>query len=147
MDLKRLPPSLLIALGLAACESDGDGATVGACLNVDPTVTTGSSSGTSSGSGTTEVGPCLDVDPSITTGGTTVGPCLDVPPGTTSTGADTDTDTDTDTDGDTDTSTGGDAGAGAPSESSHRSAVLGRLLDAGILPSDVAARLSGEADD
>lgn len=185
MDLKRLPPSLLVALGLAACgpsvddgstagdSGDSQGSTVGPCLS--PVVSTGDTTGGGS------VGPCLGM---VTTGplldvGATVGPCL-VPPLSTSTGPDTDTntdtDTDTDTDADTDTSgedgtdsgstgddTGvgpclvppsapgdpvGDAGVGLGSRTPRaRSAILDQLLQAGVLPDDVAARLTIATDD
>lgn len=154
MDLKRLPPSLLVALGLVATGADSAGCTTGACLDVaGPEATTG---------------PCLDVGvPGTSSGstgpggetGSTVGPCLDVAPGTTTSqtgpttgtgsgsssgsGTDTDTDTDgtgTDTEGETDsgTSTGGAPDGG---EAADRGSVLGRLLDADILPPDVAQRL------
>ena len=186
MDLKRLPPSLLVALGLAGCgpavddgstagesgdsrSSTGDsGDTVGPCLS--PVIPTGSATGASS------VGPCLGM---VTTGpildvGATVGPCLE-PPFTTSSGTGPDTDTDTDTDSDTSggdgtdsgTTGGADTGVGpclvppsAPSDPvgerglgfaapapQPRSLILDRLRQAGILPDDVAARLTLRADD
>ncbi|MCR9160919.1 MAG: hypothetical protein ACE37F_10830 [Nannocystaceae bacterium] len=143
MDLKRLPPSMLVALGLAAAPA-APGCTVSSCLDVagpeEETSSTGSTEGTST------VGPCLDVDPS------TVGPCLGVEPGTSS-GGDTETDgtgtgtgTGTDTDTDTDTD-GGTSTGGASAAADERGAVLGRLLDAGVLPPDVAAKLSSDGGD
>ncbi len=140
---------------------------MGPCLS--PVVpTTGDSTAGSS------VGPCLGM---VTTGpildvGATVGPCLE-PPLPTSTGPDTSTDTDTDTDTsgddgtDSATTTGGDTGVGpclvppsapvdpvgdhgvgaASPAPKARSAILDRLLQAGVLPDDVAARLTLPTDD
>ena len=155
MDLKRLPPSMLVALGLAAAPA-APGCTVSSCLDVAGPEGETSSTGMVEGSST--VGPCLDVDPS------TVGPCLDVVPGTSSgggtdtdgtgsgtgtgTGSGTGTGTGTGTDGDSDTDTdGGTSTGGAAAGPDERGAVLGRLLDAGVLPADVAAKLSNHGDD
>ena len=114
MDLKRLPPSLLVALGLAATGADAPGCTTGACLDVAGPETTGSLC-LSAPFPETTTGPCLDVGPLGSSGsgfetGSTVGPCLDVAPGTTTTGTPTtgtgsSSGTDTDTDTDTDTGT------------------------------------------
>ncbi len=134
---------MLVALGLAAAPAT-PGCTVNSCLDV------------AGPEGSSTVGPCLDVDPS------TVGPCLGMVPGTSS-GGDTDTDgtgtgtgtgsgssgssgSDTDTDTDTDTD-GGTSTGGAAAGPEERGAVLGRLLDAGVLPDDVAAKLSNHGDD
>lgn len=158
MDLKRLPPSLLVALGLVGCGPA-----------VDDGTTEGNSGSSSTGGSASTVGPCLDVitvGPCLVPPSTTVGPCLDatldttigpclLPPLTGSTGTGsgtgTDTDVDTDTDTDTDGSEGTDGGTtGGASEgqtAEPRGAILGRLLDAGVLPPDVASKLRAKAND
>ena len=143
---------MLVALGLAAAPA-APGCTVSSCLDVAGPEGETSSTGMVEGSST--VGPCLDVDPS------TVGPCLGMVPGTSSgggtdtdgtgssgagTGTGTGTDSGADSDGDTDTD-GGTSTGGAAAAPDERGAVLGRLLDAGVLPADVAAKLSNHGDD
>ncbi len=148
MDLKKLPPSVLLALGLASCDDTGSttsgdstvgpclspaesSATLGPCLDVDPTIgmttsgsTGGSDSGTTGSTGMTEgdvsTGPCLTPEPPDSSG--------------------SDTDTGTGTDG---TSSGGMEAP--PSDS--RAEALRRVLDRGALPADVAARLAATAEE
>jgi hypothetical protein len=147
MDTRRLPPALLIALGLIACGDDGTEVSTSACLSFtgEPATETGSSgsgsdsgsdsgSETSDGTGTT-FGPCLDVEPptSTTTGGTgsgsddstTVGPCL-VPEPPTSTGESDSSGTTTDSGG-----------------AADRDELVQTLIGRGVLPDDVAAKLRG----
>src|SRR5688572_13102493 len=68
MDIKRLPPSILVALGLAGCgpriEPDDD--------------TAGDASDSQDASGEVSTSACLDVDPTdrTSTGELTTGPCL-----------------------------------------------------------------------
>ena len=70
----------------------------------------------------TDLGACLDFATEVGPGtdDTGLGPCLDIPP-------DTDVDTDSDSDSDTDTDSSRDARR--------------RVLDRGVLPSDVSAIL------
>lgn len=135
MDLKKLPPSILLALGLACGDDDKSSETVGPCLDVDPTASSATDSATSTSgtdTGTPTVGPCLDVDPSTTddTGPVTTGPCLEPPLETT--GGDTDTDG-------TGGSTGSETTGGALSDAPDRQRSLERFADA--LPEDVLSRL------
>ncbi len=138
MDLTRLPPSLLLALGLAACTEDKETST-SACLDIGPATET---SGASTGSMETSTSACLGVEPTTgDTTGITSGPCLDITSGPClAPEPTTDTDTDADTEGTStgaaDTGTTGDALAAAP-----RADVVDRLADHGILPPDVVARL------
>ncbi|MCX4239466.1 hypothetical protein [Paraliomyxa miuraensis] len=152
MNLRKLPPSMLLALGLA-CGDKGDGGdttTVNACLSPPGPETA--------------TGPCLDVESclsettgfstndgtSTSTGGSgsgsggdsTFGPCLSPEPPTDSgTGSDTDAGTDTGTGSGTGTS--GMMGDEPPTT---RAAAVGRVLDRGALPGDVAARLQRVLD-
>lgn len=174
MDLKRLPPSLLVALGLAGCGPAVDDGLTGGDSG-DSQTSTGGTSGTTA----TTVGPCLDV-------GESVGPCLEPPPmmtsgGTTGTGGETGSSTNMSSTGEggTDTGTTGGDGTGSgttgaaetgtgpclvppgvppmaeddrsgafdPPASQARSEILNRLLEAGVLPVDVAARLALPTDD
>lgn len=171
MDIKRLPPSLLVALGLVGCGPAVDDGSTGADSG---------DAQTSTGESTESVGPCLtpwgsthdatsqgSVGPCLGMVGTTVGPCL-LPELSTSSGTDTDTDTDPD-DTDTGTSSGGGTDSGSTGgedsgvgpclvppnvlgdgpgalgtrrvDAQSRSRILSRLLDADILPPDVAERL------
>ena len=140
MNLRKLPPSMVLALGLVACGDDGSQESeAGPCLSIDPTEV-GSATDTSTGSGSDSSGSS-----SGTTGGdsgtassgssgadTTFGPCLDIRP----TGSDT--------------GTGGDSGSGSGSSGGmgvdepvapSRAEVTERVLERGTLPADVAARL------
>jgi hypothetical protein len=168
MDIKRLPPSLLVALGLAGCgptvnpddDSAGDAsasegttteASTSACLDVaftESDTTGGMTTGPCLGQEQTTTGPCLAPEPSTGSGSdsgsgsgsssdsgsggssdegsgsvgmeTTTGPCL-APPG------------DAPDDG------------GQPESplrgASARAEILQRVLSAGVLPPDVAAKL------
>jgi len=152
MDLKKLPPSMVLMLGLACGDKEtlgpclspattddtGPSPTVGPCLDVDPTV---------SSVGETETGPCLSTTgweqtSTGTTGSTgadsTIGPCLSPEPPT---GTGTETDTGTGTGGDTDTD--GTTGMMGAEPSDSRAAALERVLSRNVLPADVAARLRG----
>jgi hypothetical protein len=148
MNLRKLPPSMLLTLGLACGDgkgSDDTTTTVNACLSpIDPTEVS--------------TGPCLDIDPSATagettsdetgltgtgtgtgTGGSTFGPCLSPEPPT---GTGTDTGTGTESGTGTDTGTGtGTTGMMDDEPPTSRAAALERVLDRGTLPADVAARL------
>lgn len=164
MNLKKLPPSMLMALGLGcvaeAClsppieptESSTSGATgpdsntVGPCLSapMESTSTGTMGSGTSSGTGDS-------------TAGMTTGPCLAPEP-----------ETDTEFGTDTDTGTGSDSGgsgtmgaclappgiapdhdpsdvvmgsADAEGPAGDRKVAVERVLDRDLLPADVAERL------
>lgn len=150
MNLRKLPPSMLLTLGLACGDgkSSDETTTVNACLSpIDPTeVETSPCLSTAGPTSTTDVatGPCLDVgdESGFTTtgtgtggsGGSTFGPCLSPEPPT-GTGTETDTGTGTGTD------TGGTTGMMGDEPPSSRAAALGRVLDRGTLPADVAARL------
>lgn len=146
MDLKKLPSSMVLMLGLACNDNDTLGPclspattddstypTVGPCLDVDPSITSGVGT---SGSGTTSSG-------STDTGGTgadsTVGPCLSPPEP--STGTDTGTGTGTGTDTGSGTDTDGTTGMMSDEPPPSRAAALERVLERGVLPPDVAARL------
>jgi hypothetical protein len=139
VDTRRLPPALLIALGLIACGDDSTEVSTSACLSFtgEPATETGSSgsgSETSDGTGTT-FGPCLDVEPptSTTSGSTgsgsddstTVGPCLG-PELPTSTGESDSSGTTTDSGG-----------------AADRDELVQTLIGRGVLPDDVAAKLRG----
>ncbi len=178
MDLKRLPPSLLVALGLTGCGPAVDDGSTGKDSSGSQTDTSDSSDtvgpcltpweSTSGAMGTSSVGPCLGM---VTTGpildvGSTVGPCL-APPLPTSSGTDTDTDTSGGDDMESGTTGGADTGVGpclvppsAPQDpvgdrggafgappAQARSVILERLLQAGVLPDDVADRLARVAED
>lgn len=162
MDLKKLPPSLLVALGLAGCGPSVDDDTTEGNAETSTTDASTSSVGPCLSPPGETVGPCLDsvtVGPCLEPQTGTVGPCLDVPPGTStgvclqpppttgSTGGDTDTDTDTDSDSDGGTDTGTTGGAGEGQAADPRGAILGRLLDSGVLPADVASKLRAKADE
>jgi hypothetical protein len=152
MDLRKLPPSMLLTLGLACGDgkSSDETTTVNACLSPpDPT-------------GMMETGPCLGMEEPLTTtggddtlgstsgstgtdtgsGGSTFGPCLSPEPPTGS-GTDTETDTDTGTGTGTGTGTEGTSGMMGDELPPSRAAALERVLDRGTLPPDVAARLRG----
>jgi hypothetical protein len=154
MDFSKLPPSLLVALGLttAGCTR------VTTCLSIAETE---GDTGTDTDPDTS-TSACLS--PLTDTSATefTTGPCLTAPQTTSSTGPDTDTDTDTDsgttvgpclepplttsgpdTDTDTDGTTGGSTSARAPS----RARVLEKLASEGILPPDITRRLRRNAEE
>jgi hypothetical protein len=171
MQLRRIPPRILIALGLStACgpqdKEVGDSGTeaTGPCLDVATTACLGALPTTGD-----PVGPCLDIATSgclsrcldSTTGGSFIdpsdssfGPCLDV--------AQTDSsDSGTDSGSDSGTDSGSTTGfnpclapeppddSPAPpddeaadlADSSPRGAVLDRVLSSGRLPPDIMARL------
>lgn len=143
MNLRKLPPSMLLALGLTGC---GDEPDMGVCLSVTgpATNTTNDSATSTTATSTTgeseEVGPCLDV-----------GPCLfDVPPlpETSTSGTDTGTgdDTGTDTGSGTDTGGSGSSSGGMFGPESDREEALQRMIDRGALPPDVAERLRRRGD-
>lgn len=153
MNLRKLPPSMLLTLGLACGDgkSSDETTTVNACLSpIDPTAVETTPCLSTTGMGNTsdvDTGPCLDVGPCLSestgfgtsgsssgTGGSTFGPCLSPEPATgTSTDTGSGTDTGTDTDGTT--------GMMAEEPPTSRAAALERVLDRGTLPADVAARL------
>jgi len=138
MNLSKLPPHLLMTLGLSSC-------VVEACLSPDPTEiagTTGPSDDITTGTGrdTTSTGPCLGAPMDSTgtdtgtgtgsdtgTGGdaTSVGPCLGVQMDSTR--------------ADSDTSRGGMLDE--PPLPNTRAAAVERVLSRGTLPADVLERL------
>ena len=139
MNLKKLPPSMLMALGL--------GCVAEACLSPPYDPTESSTSG-----GTNTVGPCLspplETTAAESTGGTdsgtvgsttmgmTTGPCLS-PPEDSSGGTSTGT-------GDgSGTAESGSGSGGMEAPPASRAEALRRVLDRGALPPDVAARLRG----
>jgi len=146
MDLKKLPPSMLLVLGLACDSGNGDStsdsSTVGPCLSPPAETSAGTSSTNTSGATGMDstMGPCLGVDPTAAetgatagtmgTGEVSTGPCLTPEPESTG------TDSGSGTEGGSGTTGGMEA---PPSES--RAQALQRMLDRGALPSDVAARL------
>ena len=138
MNLKKLPPSMLMALGL--------GCVTEACLSPPLEPTESSTSGVDTGTNT--VGPGrspplestgMETMPTSgstgsgsdgTDGGMTTGPCLSPPEDTGgSSGSDTGMGSDS----------SGAAGEAPPAET--RDAALHRVLERGSLPPDVAARL------
>lgn len=136
MNTRGLPRTLLVALGLGGC-GDDDGGTSGmtttACLIAPFTESAESLTATDSATG-------QDTESATDTESSTVGPCLIAPPGTASSGTDTDTDTGSDTGTDTgDSST--TAGSTSDAQLDDHDAIVDRLLDRGVLPPDVAARL------
>jgi hypothetical protein len=152
MNLRKLPPSMLLTLGLACGDgkSTDETTTVNACLS--PPDPTEMGTGSSSASEGTTFGPCLDIGPVTSTGeltGTgssgadsTFGPCLTPEPPTGTSGTDTGTDSGTDTGTDSGTGTEGTTGMmGDELPPTSRAAALDRVLDRGTLPADVAARL------
>lgn len=146
MNLRKLPPSMLLTLGLACGDGkSSDETTVNACLSPMPSTETDDT-----------MGPCLDIGPCLSetafpttgesssgTSGTgssgadsTFGPCLSPePPGTS-----TDTGTGTDTDG-TGTDTDGTTGMMGDEPPPSRAAAVERVMSRGTLPPDVLARL------
>lgn len=165
MDIKRLPPSILVALGLAGCgpriEPDDD--------------TAGDASDSQDASGEVSTSACLDVDPTdrtstgeITTGPclgqeyTTSGPCLASEVSTSTGGSGSESESGSGSDVTGSTETGSDSGGtttgpclapprdapaedrlpeARPSGATARAEILERLRSAGILPPDVAAKL------
>lgn len=153
MDLRKLPPSVLLALGLAACGDDqvtGDTA-----VDEGPSTTTGipteeSLSGClsccldiESTDGTTTGPPSTSTD--STGGEVSTGPCLS-PPETTDTGTGTESGSDSGSSSDTGTGTEGSTGMMAD-EPELRAAAVERVLERGTLPPDVAARLRHTMDE
>jgi hypothetical protein len=146
MNTRRLPRTLVVALGLGGCGDDdgGGGMTTTACLIAPLTdsasdsstdsatgQSTGSATGQSTGSATGQsTGSATDTD---TGDGSTFGPCLIAPPTTGTTSSDTDTDTDTDT--------GGDSTSAVRDAPPDHDTIVDELLDRGVLPPDVAAKL------
>ena len=139
MNLRKLSPTMLLALGLACGDdknNDGSDTAVDACLS--PPIEE------------TEAGPCLGMEPTTDDtldDGTSVGPCLSPPEPETSTtstgGTSSGSGSGTDSGG---TSSGSDSGGPADSggggmEAPPRSRddALRRVMD--NLPADVAARL------
>lgn len=123
-----------MALGLAGCGDDDGGVTTGPCLDYAPM--TGTETGDPTDASTSA---CLDVLPMTTSGSdsgsgdsTTFGPCLDAPP-MTSTGSDS-----SGSDSSGSDSSGGSTGVDGADE---RDEVVRTLVDRGILPNDVAAKL------
>jgi hypothetical protein len=156
MDLRKLPPSMVLTLGLACGDGkSSDETTVESCLSTMP------------GMESTSLGPCLDIGPCLseetsfpTTGestsgssgsssaDSTFGPCLSPEPPTgtdtgTGTGSGTDTGSGSDTDSATDTDATGTTGMMSDELPPSRAAALERVLERGTLPPDVAARLRG----
>lgn len=152
MDLRKLPPSMLLTLGLACGPGKGsDETTVDACLTPATTdePSTGPGSDTDIDTGPClDVGPCLSEDTGETTTGTTgtggsgdstFGPCLSPePPTSTGTGSGSDSGSSSDTGSGSDSGT---TGAMEDEPAPSRAAALERVLERGTLPADVAARL------
>jgi hypothetical protein len=168
MNLRKLPPSMLLALGLA-CTPEGEGSdAVSTCLLYFPP--DGTSSTSTSGSTTSaDVGtsPCLKLD--LPQWETSTSACLEPPWETgfeSSSGSDTGTGSGTGSGSDSGSGSGtdgtttvsaclvppdappGDSSAPyestlAPHAADSRRQALERLLDRGTLPADVAARLRG----
>jgi hypothetical protein len=104
-------------------------------------------------------GPCLDVGTVTSclapmTGSfiePSTGPCLSIDPtDTSSSSGGSDSDSDTDTDTDTDTGTSGESGTDTDPPDTQgalpsRDDTVRRLVDAGILPADLADRLARSA--
>lgn len=118
MKRKGLPPEVLLALGVVACDS------LQPCLSLIET-DTAHTDDTDDHTDDTDVGPCLSPEETDTE----VTPCLDV--------ADSPTDSDTDL---ADT----DEGAAAAPVEVERAFVRGKLFAMGLLPADVARRLWGD---
>jgi hypothetical protein len=139
VDVRRIPVPILLALGLGGCS------TVSACLSIAATEGGTDISTTGPCLQPPDVGPCLDP---FTTGSclaegpcldpdTTTGPCLGIATSEDSGSSGSSTETGTgSTDTGTETGTGEDS-----STTTARSDVLKRLLDRGVLPDDIAARL------
>lgn len=171
MNLKKLPPSMLVLLGLGT-EACAPCLSTTPCLSTFDSASTYSSS-TSGGSSEVDTGPCLSPPLDSSTGpitgptgsGTTgsSGTSMDSGTGTgTGTGSDTGTGSSTGM-GSDDTSTGpclAPAGAApdamlappvsppeAYSAAETREAALQRVLDRHALPDDVASRLRARLDD
>jgi hypothetical protein len=137
MNVERLPPSLLLALGLGCGPSgspdDGGGEGIGTNPATTADTTFGGGPFTSSEStenDTTTFSPCLlDLGGGLGTTGST---------GTSSgSGSGTDTDTDTDTGG---TESGSSSGSNGGMEAGAD--VMQRVLASGVLPPDVARKLA-----
>jgi hypothetical protein len=129
MDLKKLPPSLLIVLGLACTRTQPP--TVGPCLSqpYDPTTEDpGPCLSPPEDPSTEDAGPCLS--PPEEPGAEDVGPCLSPEPP--SDGSSTST-----------ISQAGDVHdlATTPATAGSRRVALDRVLARGTLPPDVAERL------
>lgn len=161
MDLHKLSPSMLMALGLAACEmtaclsfaDEGPGTTVSGT----GTGGTGASGTSGAGTGATGTGATGTVGTSSTgmADEAETGPCLGIPPPETSSG------TDTGMGSGAGTGTGSDSGSGSGSGSGgatgttgmmvdpppDRATALRRVLDRGALPDDVAVRLRAKTQD
>lgn len=147
MNLKSLPGSILVALGLASCGDDvttstasgdeggddGAEATTGPCLGVaDDGITSCLSSPPTTGE-SSDVGPCLGA---VTDEGTT-GPCLSPEDPSTSTGSESDSGT---------SGSGSDSESSSGSSSSSTSARAPSRAEAlerveSVLPPDVVQRL------
>jgi hypothetical protein len=137
VDVRRIPVPILLALGLGGCstvsaclslattEGGTDTSTTGPCLS-PPDVGSGLD-GSTSGPDETTTGPCLAPEE------TTTGPCLDI-----ATSEDSGSSSDSSSGSTDETGTGEDS---STSTTTARSDVLERLLDRGVLPDDVAARL------
>ena len=159
MDIKRVPPSILVALGLAACgprvDTEDDAAESSASQS-------GSVTETTTGACLSTVGPCLGAPntssgPCLGAPQTTTGPCLEVQTTTCLASTSGFTDSGTDSSG-TGSDTGGTTfspclapkGDREPPPGEHnptasaapvRSNVLERVLERGVLPADVAKKL------
>ena len=164
MDIKRLPPSILVALGLAGCgpQIDPDDDSAGDA--------TGSSSTSEGSSNDVSTSACLDFDPD-STGGYTTGPCLGqatttgpcLAPEVTTSGSESGSGSDTETGGSGSSGPGEDSGGDgttmgpclappgdapdpgvvpkAAASASARADILERLRASGVLPPDIAAKL------
>ncbi|MCA9708240.1 MAG: hypothetical protein KDK70_20475 [Myxococcales bacterium] len=141
MDLRKLPPSVVLALGLVACGDDGSQESeAGPCLSIDPTEV-GSTSNTSntstSGTGSTgSTGSTGEGTSSTGVADVSTGPCLSPPESTTSTATGSDSGSDSDTGGIK-------FDLGAPT----RNDATRRVLERGTLPADVAERLRRRLDE
>jgi hypothetical protein len=158
MDVNKLPPSLLVALGLVGCgpsvEVPPAGTDTGTGESLEGPMTTACLECPIDTCDDVTTGPCLAeaevsgcLSPPQSTSDTTTGPCLEpdvtfINPDTeTVTGSGTDTDTDTDTDG-----TGSSSTTGATADArSQRDDLLRKLVEGGVLPPDLATRLRGRA--
>lgn len=148
MNLRKLPPSILLALGLACGDDEGSSDTVvdtclspattndgtlSACLDIGPCLsTTGLPTNTSTGMADSSSGAEVST-----------GPCLS-PPETTGTDTGSESSSGTETGVDTGTSTGADM---MGDQVTSRSAAVERVLERGALPPDVAERLRRRLDE
>ena len=154
MNLARLSPAILVALGLglASCEAtaclsladEGPGVTGETAGTTGTGMATGSTGMASTGSGSSS---------GVMTGSsgadtTTIGPCLSQPETDSVSGSGSDSDSGSGSGSGSGSDSGGSSSGGMealPGDS--RDDALQRVLDRGALPADVAARLRAQRDD